>query len=303
MWALALTNCGDYTRMEYSIDEEFMNNATYPVTIDPVVNSYSALNNIKDTTLGEGCDYGYPNETYMMVGKYNSSVNCVALLRFNQLALLTASDTVTSAVLNIAPKNSSGSKYIGAYEVLKPWNVDTIGWKNFDPTNPSNISVDAVDCLQGSSFSWLGFDLTNLYHKWCTKQPDGTSNNNGVAFCTPDNISGANYSELYSANAASGYQPVMYVNYISHAGMEDWWQYEQMAAGRAGTAYVAMVADGNTIVHARGTKYGVCTNGISLYSGKICAVVRYNPSAPLRQGMCGWRLNRFNRPSMIMAQI
>lgn len=241
-----LTNCGNYTRMEYSIDEEFMNNAVYPVTIDPVVNSYSALNNIKDTTLGEGRDYGYPDETYMMVGKYNSSVNCVALLRFNQLALLTASDTVISAVLNIAPKNSSDSKYIGAYEVLKPWDVDTVGWKNFDPTDSSNISVDAVDCLPGSSSSWLGFDLTNLYRKWCTKQPDGTSNNNGVAFRTPDNISGANYSELYSANAASGYQPVMYVNYISHAGMEDWWQYEQMAAGRAGTAY-ADLFNGNLV--------------------------------------------------------
>ena len=53
--------------------------------------------------------------------------------------------------------------------------------------------------------------------------------------------------------------------------------------------HVALVADGNTIVHARSSKYGVCTNDIDLYSGKICAVVRYNPSVPLRMGMCGWR--------------
>ena len=52
--------------------------------------------------------------------------------------------------------------------------------------------------------------------------------------------------------------------------------------------HVAMVADANTLVHARGMKYGVCTNSINLYSGKICAVVRYNPTASLRTGMCGW---------------
>ena len=53
--------------------------------------------------------------------------------------------------------------------------------------------------------------------------------------------------------------------------------------------HVAMVSDTNTIVHARSSRYGVCTNDIGLYSGKICAVVRYNPSAPLCKGMCGWR--------------
>lgn len=62
------------------------------------------------------------------------------------------------------------------------------------------------------------------------------------------------------------------------------------ATGRSNRiTHVAMVADVNTLVHARGTKYGVCTNSINLYSGKICAVVRYNPTASLRTGMCGWR--------------
>lgn len=53
--------------------------------------------------------------------------------------------------------------------------------------------------------------------------------------------------------------------------------------------HVAMVCDKDHIVHARSTKYGVCTNDILLYSGKVCAVTRYNPSCTLRRGMCGWR--------------
>ena len=53
--------------------------------------------------------------------------------------------------------------------------------------------------------------------------------------------------------------------------------------------HVTMVASDSKIVHARSTKYGVRTDSISLYSGKICAVTRYNPSCDLRIGMCGRR--------------
>ncbi len=53
--------------------------------------------------------------------------------------------------------------------------------------------------------------------------------------------------------------------------------------------HVAMVASAAKIVHARGKAYGVCTNSLNHYSGKVCAVVRYNPSCTLRRGMKGYR--------------
>lgn len=53
--------------------------------------------------------------------------------------------------------------------------------------------------------------------------------------------------------------------------------------------HVTMVADATTIVQARGTAYGVCTNPIGLYSGKVCAVSRYDPYCALRRGMKGYR--------------
>ena len=54
--------------------------------------------------------------------------------------------------------------------------------------------------------------------------------------------------------------------------------------------HVTMVAGATTIVHARGTAYGVRLDDIALYKGKVCAVCRYNPTAPLRQGMRGLRV-------------
>ena len=54
--------------------------------------------------------------------------------------------------------------------------------------------------------------------------------------------------------------------------------------------HVTIVVDGEEIVHARSTKYGVCTNDLDLYAGKVCAVARFDPSAPLRRGMRGLRV-------------
>lgn len=53
--------------------------------------------------------------------------------------------------------------------------------------------------------------------------------------------------------------------------------------------HVTMVASSSKIVHARGKAYGVCTNSLNHYSGKVCAVVRYNPECTLRRGMKGYR--------------
>ena len=54
--------------------------------------------------------------------------------------------------------------------------------------------------------------------------------------------------------------------------------------------HVTIVVDGEEIVHARSTKYGVRTDPLTLYAGKVCAVARFDPSAPLRRGMRGLRV-------------
>mgnify|MGYP002800730242 CR=1 FL=1 len=51
-----------------------------------------------------------------------------------------------------------------------------------------------------------------------------------------------------------------------------------------------MVAGKDEIFHARSTKYGVRTDPLTLYAGKVCAVARFDPSAPLRRGMRGLRV-------------
>ena len=60
--------------------------------------------------------------------------------------------------------------------------------------------------------------------------------------------------------------------------------------------HVTIVVDGEEIVHARSTKYGVRTDPLTLYAGKVCAVARFDPSAPLRRGMRGLRVKALQEP-------
>ncbi|MGI5906938.1 MAG: peptidoglycan-binding protein [Candidatus Pararuminococcus gallinarum] len=63
-----------------------------------------------------------------------------------------------------------------------------------------------------------------------------------------------------------------------------------LKTGRANRiTHVTMVIDRDRIVHARGKAYGVCINSLNHYNGKVCAILRYNPSCTLRMGMKGYR--------------
>ena len=247
---IVLTDAGEYVRMEYRIDPLFMADAVYPLTIDPVVHSGRPALTIQDTTIRQGSTAHPYTDAYLKLGIKSGNYH-VALLKFNILAIPKASDTVIQAVLQMAVRSSSSSKYIGAYEILKPWESKTVDWDNFIPyPNAGNVSGEALDCVKSANSGRLNFDLTNLYRKWCTRDENGVSNNNGVAFRPADYTPGTDYSELYSSDASSKYAPVIYVNYISHAGIEDWWQYEQMSAGRAGTVYTDLFNGNMVLAHS-----------------------------------------------------
>ncbi len=63
-----------------------------------------------------------------------------------------------------------------------------------------------------------------------------------------------------------------------------------MSTNRANKiTHVTMVASASKIVHARGTVYGVRKDSIALYAGKVCALIRYNPSCDLVLGHKGYR--------------
>ena len=255
---VVLTPVSDGVRMHYELDEEALAQAAFPVTIDPLIRSANANKYTEFTCLADGQGLPYSQaQDHIKTGAYNGR-QCVGMLRFLSLAPLEASDTVIQAQLCMYSKNRSTSNYIGAYSINSDWNKANVAWTNFDPHDESKMGQDAIECQKGPAASYIPiqFDITNLYRKWCMTDESGNSQNFGVAFHSPRNVVGTNYTELYASNAAADRQPVLYLYYVSHAGLESWWQYESRSAGRAGTVYADLFNGNMVLAHSDTTMAG-----------------------------------------------
>ena len=255
---IRLTSCADHVRLEYIIDDAFLDNAVYPITIDPLITAGSSRTAIEDTYVKKGATEGRNGQDYLHIG--NSATNKhAALIRFNKIPSLRSSDTVISAQLRLQQYQAASSRYFTAHEILKPWDDETAIWTDFFDSNDNKlhdaIAEDVIDCTHGDNteHNIIEVDVTDLFRKWCRRDPNSpeTDTNHGVALCHPQNLTNISHTVVYSSTkSGSGYWPILYVNYISHAGIEDWWQYEQMSAGRAGTVYADLFNGNMILAHA-----------------------------------------------------
>ena len=114
--------------------------------------------------------------------------------------------------------------------------------------NTTHVGDEILSYVQ-STTSVCYFDITELYRSWYLKDASGSSRNFGVALRYPRGVStDAKYVEWYAARyaVASAYAPCVIVDYVSHAGLAPWCQYESMSAGRAGSAHVDLY-NGNLV--------------------------------------------------------
>ena len=246
---VALTPMDGYVRMRYLPDAEFLSRAVYPITIDPIVYTVNASIGVADTVLREQ----YPNRAFgtsylMMTGIINDKNN-YSLIRFEELVKIKASDTILYAGLRVAPNTlqASSTKYVGAYALKQTFVEDDATYDTFSPTSASNVEAEAQDFIRRTDATYVFFDLTNLYRKWYTLDENGATQNFGVMLRKPDGFpSNQYYQEFYTKGSSNDNGPRMVVNYVSHAGLENWWQYESRSAGRAGAAHVD-IFNGNMV--------------------------------------------------------
>ena len=105
---ITLSDRRNYIRMEYAVDQAFLSQAVYPVTIDPVVQT--------STTNAAVCDAyiwkNNPNTNYGSVhlircgdGEGGESIS---LIKFERLIKIRSSDTILSAQLRVSPYEYAG---------------------------------------------------------------------------------------------------------------------------------------------------------------------------------------------------
>ena len=247
---IVMTETDDGVILRYVLSDDYLDKAVYPIVIDPTVNVSNETTNLDDTFVCQNhTTTNYNTKGYMECGwQDNNKTANIALLRFKQLASITAGDTIVKAQLRLTPKSSyrTNPKYVGAYAMTKDWNASTITWNSFVALD--GMDTDVQDCIIRSDSTYVYFDITNLCRTWYTKK-DGVSQNFGLALRRPDleNNTVWHYVQFYSRDGSSSYAPLLTITYVSHVGQEQRWNYQSLSAGRAGVM-AAELFNGNTVV-------------------------------------------------------
>lgn len=242
MATVTLESTEDGVVMRYALDEAFLAQAAFPVTIDPVVRTATTDAAVCDAYIWKkNPNTNYGNVHLMRCG-HGSGGESLALIKFEKLVKIKASDTILSAQLRLREEEyGNSSEYMGCYPIKTAWTETGVTWNKMTPANTDHISDDMVSYVTGTT-GFRYFDITPLYRNWYLKDQ-----NFGVAIRYPQGPSSSNnYVEWTGSKNDSSGSPCMYVTYVSHAGRQSWWQYESMSAGRAGTAYVDLY-NGNLV--------------------------------------------------------
>ena len=250
-----LTHLENYILLTYVLSPEFMEKAVYPVTIDPV-----ARTDYKDETAVTDCfvrssqkDIVVTQDTILRCG-YDGGEEFIPLIRFNQLVKLNAADTMLSAYVKLTANYRQSNTYLACHKIKEMWyetgdnhvSWNSLGLDTDEPAIDSTILSYISEVQQYDQY----FDITELCQEWYHLDGQNNQQNFGVAIRYARGVNVSNQHIHWKAtNGHTSDNPRLVINYISHAGVEGWWQYESMSAGRAGTANVDIYNGNLVFIH------------------------------------------------------
>lgn len=207
--ALKITNNkDDKLSIKLTADKDFLNNAKYPVTIDPEV----SLNGFASTETAYVVD-SEPNtvkhqSTTFGVGK-SGSAYLSGLVKCKNVSDTFAEKNIVSAKLNIFPMNYSTEMEIDAHQITSSWTNSTATY--------NNVSYDSeiIDyaSTKNQSESEVTFDVTKVFKKWA----NGTLDNNGVYLKSNSDFTDfGGYACYYPSK-----RPTYVVKYKEYTGLEN----------------------------------------------------------------------------------
>ncbi|MBQ1257115.1 MAG: DNRLRE domain-containing protein, partial [Clostridia bacterium] len=261
--AVTLSRAESGVLLRYEINESDLENAAFPVTIDPRVSFSGTHSNIDTNCIHNrkpnSSDY---SSSYMTTGCSTNSdtgqkYTHMTLLNFNELAAKKASDTILSAQLYMKVSGYSSSyKFVCAYPIKKTWVSEELGI-NWEDATWNMLNADTDEYISNRIQSFITrtdtancvFDITDIYNSWYETDSEGKSKNFGVALARPRDYAGYDLTQFYgSKTSVIASRPYVVVDYVSHAGVKNWWTYETLSCGRAGSANIDLF-NGNLVVH------------------------------------------------------
>ena len=261
-------------------DEDFLQNAVYPVVVDPLIQTEEHSSAMEDnfvTSSAPNTVQSY-SQARLRICKNTSYGECRSFLKFTDLPFFMPSNMVTKAYLRMSLYTKQGTRAVPVYvkEVLGDWSSQTITWNNQPSLGEHDVDVAIVPANAGAG-STFAFDISNLVRKWYE------GSNYGVAFerkitATPNTVEFGSSDSVY-------HKPVIMINYVSFAGLQNHLAYDSFDCGRAGTGYVNLY-NGDVVIARPLTQCGGNRMPVSITA--YYGVQLYGVTANMR---AGWRLS------------
>ena len=261
-------------------DEDFLPNAVYPVVVDPLIQTEEHSSAMEDnfvTSSAPNTVQSY-SQARLRICKNTSYGECRSFLKFTDLPFFMPSNMVTKAYLRMSLYTKQGTRAVPVYvkEVLGDWSSQTITWNNQPSLGEHDVDVAIIPANAGVG-STFAFDISNLVRKWYG------GSNYGVAFerkitATPNTVEFGSSDSVY-------HKPVIVINYVSFAGLQNHLAYDSFDCGRAGTGYVNLY-NGDVVIARPLTQCGGNRMPVSITA--YYGVQLYGVTANMR---AGWRLS------------
>jgi RHS repeat-associated protein len=271
----------DEYRITISVNDEWLRNASYPVTIDPTLSNANNQIAVRDSFV----DQAYPTTIYssssslmLSYTTYNSLKR--GLINFDFPSILSGK-VITYASLALTANSSykTTGRTIGLYANNQTFDMSSITWNNYNGIITQSTSMTDYH-VTGSSNTYK-FDITRTVKEW---------HNAGYTlvpgFTIRDKSSYGARNDVYSLEyGASSSKPVLEIGFIDPVGIKDYWTYSSQDAGLAGTGYVSDLSGTLTLVR----------NDLSFSSIKQSFGLSMIYSVPMKDANIGygngWRTN------------
>ena len=234
-----------------SADSEWLNSSerAFPVTIDPAIQTKQSISTIDSVYVAKGLpNQNRYSDPMMMVGRESTDADiCQGLIKF-ALPKINRGDVVIDAqllskqVLMDAYSDTTPDTAIEVHAITKSWNVTTVTW-NTKPTYESTVADFEIlkASEKNSGAKDRQWNVTSIVKRWY--ENPNFANNGLLLRSSNENKTSYNdsciymwvYGEKYAQSTA---YPMLYITYRSNKGLESYWSYTDISAGRAGTASI-----------------------------------------------------------------
>ncbi len=222
---------GKYTLIYKPSFEWLVSDLTYPVVIDPVINTSKENISIKDGVVdSSNPDGNYADSIILSTYKCDSEI-VQSFIDLSTDYVVKNGTKIKSVLLGLYYEDGlfiDDSTTVAAYTVTSDWNEDDLTYNN-KPTTINSL-IERKEIKRGRNAGYILFDVTKAYtlnqdtYGICIRQRDSVNSKVQTKFSS-------------SGTADTSQQPYFIVEYYESRGVEEQFDYHAFDVGRAGTAY------------------------------------------------------------------